>query len=248
MSLSIRMCTPRGCPPPRARAQYPTVGAPLVGALPRAPTSSRGTPCPPPRAHVIPVGAPLVGALPRHPTVRAHVCPTQPTACGCHIVGAPLVGALPRAPTSSNRRGTPCGCPPPCGCPARPSPTVCPPTWVPYRSRHPRMGTPCGCPPPCALVPTWGTQRSWPVGAPLVGALPSPVDGPLMYTTQRSLTYHSGRGTPRGCPPLPPVPSPPRAPFCRRNVDTSPLALHRLDGVLTKMPKASPTDGRQFLN
>ena len=144
-------------------------------------------------------------ARPRHPTV-----------------GAPLVGALPRAPTSSNRRGTPCGCPPPCARPRHP--TVCAPLvgalppWPPPRMPNPTLAAisfrPVCAPlvgalPLCALVCT--TQRSSPfrpVCAPLVGALPSPVDGPLMYTTQRSLTYHSGRGTPRGCPPLPPVPSP----------------------------------------
>ena len=137
-------------------------------------------------------------------------------------VGAPLVGALPPyARCHIIQPGHPSWAPSP--------------LWPPPREHNP------------ALV------AIRPVGAPLVGALP-PLCA-LVCTTQRSLhnpaliaiIVHARMGTPRGCPP--PCALPPSwAPFCRRNVDTSPLALHRLERVLTKMPKASPTDGRQFLN
>ena len=254
------------CAPPRMH--NPTlvaissgpVGAPLVGALPSPLCAA------PPRMHNPtlvaissgPVGAPLVGALPS-PLCAAPPRMPNPTlvAISFRPVGAPLVGALPSplvgAPSYAQpnarchiiraRRGTPCGCPPlpPCV-----RPRVCTTQRsLPYHPGpygHPSWApSPLWAPPPRehnpALIAIQARR-----GPPLWVPSPPLWPRPLMYTTQRSLTYHSGRGTPRGCPP------PSWAPFCRRNVDTSPLALHRLERVLTKMPKASPTDGRQFLN
>ena len=83
-----------------------SVGAPLVGALPRAyrreKTIGRGTPCGCPPQGITPrSGHPLWVPSPGHTAERRQ------------SVGAPLVGALPRAKRREKTigRGAPCGCP-----------------------------------------------------------------------------------------------------------------------------------------